>query len=121
MALSCFDGIGLDDGWRMRLLAALARECADLGEAICTLGDRVTAGDAGIADLQGFDAQSQAAHALCALLDGLCGSRRDFVRQVDQVPLPGMRRRLRAALDHHGGAQDAPPDPGGDIIWLDAP
>ena len=105
------------DAWRIRLLDALAEECARLGTQIARLGDAVTAGDADSVTRQGFDAQSQTAHGLCGVLGLLCGSRREVSSQVARLPLPAMRQRLRVALDRdHVPAAD---DPGDTVIWLE--
>lgn len=111
MTLNC------SDPWRMRLLETLADESARLGAEVAQLGDAVTGGTATVMVLQGFDALSQAAYALARVLERLCATRLEILDRIEQVPLPAMRHRLRAALDPEMAA--APDD--GAAIWLETP
>lgn len=85
--------------WRSRLLAALAGECARLGADIAALGASVTAGQADTVVLQAFDAYTQAARSLGALLNLLGGEADELRAGIARVPLPVLRARLYAAMD----------------------
>lgn len=111
MTLNC------SDGWRMRLLEALAAECAQLGTDVAQLGEAVSGGHATLVTLQGFDRLSQSAASLARLLERTCATRRDIVHCIDQVPLPAIRQRLRAALDLDGVITETDDT----VIWLEAP
>lgn len=122
--MNCFDGNGDGwgwEGWRLRLLAALAEECALLGQAIARLGGQVSAGDADMMALQDFDAQAQTAAALAGVLEQLGDSRHRIVRRLAGVPLPAMRRRLCAALNPDRAEYGPGGEAQGDIVWLDGP
>ena len=111
------------EGWRLQLLAALAHECALLGQAIACLGGQVSAGDADMVALQDFDVQAQTAEALAGLLEQM-GAPRDAIAQgISAVPLPAMRGRLSIALAAAPDqpAQGGPGEEPDDIIWLDGP
>jgi hypothetical protein len=100
--------------WRIRLLEALADECARLSVQIARLDNAVKAGDGGIATLQGLAGQSQALQGLCGVLDMLYGPRRAVAARIARLPLRGLRRRLRGALD---GDRLPAADRGAAVIW----
>ena len=95
-----------------RILAGIAHECSLLGNDVSRIGDVLsdliagTAGGAEARELQGFDALAQNAHAQAKLiahltrvvLQGRGGSLNELIDQIEDVPLAGARRRLRAAI-----------------------
>jgi hypothetical protein len=113
-ALAIYDQDTPDEHVRRlaRMLAGIAHECSLIGNEVARAGGVLSdivaaaAGDAGTRELQGFDALAQNAHAQAKLivhltrvmLQGTGGSITELLRQIDDVPLPAVRRRMQGAI-----------------------
>lgn len=92
-----------------RVMHRIAGECAEMGSEIARVGEALSDGlpnrETHLVEFQAFDRLSQNAHAQARLvahlarqiLLGTC-TERDIVNQIEEIPLPDIRARMRQTV-----------------------
>jgi len=116
----------------VHLLHGIAHECTMIGSEIARVGAALSPlvvaaeKNGGLRELQAFDALAQNAHTQAALIAHLAGilllgcdlSMEVALAQLEGIPLPAVRERMREAVGARAAPACMPDDSDDTTLWL---